>query len=234
MSGRPQFVALAGDVPPTDAELVAAARDGHDWAREALFRRHAPMALGMAHRLMPHDGEVDGEVDDLVQDSFVSVLQRLERLQNPQAFAAWLGSTVLHAVGKRLRRRRMLARLGLRPREVIDPDAVAAPNAPAEIAVELRRVYALVDRLPVEQRIALILRRVDEMEIPEIARCMGLSPSTVKRRLKAAEERLARTCPGPAPPSWRAAARRPRWRRRPPGRPPGCARGPRPGRGACP
>src|SRR5436305_8085486 len=79
---------------PTDAALVVAARAGESWAQEALFRRHARMALGLAHRLLPQDNEVD----DLVQDCFVSALNRLASLDNPQAFAAWLGSIVVRAV----------------------------------------------------------------------------------------------------------------------------------------
>src|SRR6185436_2800333 len=86
---------------PTDAALVAAARAGEPWAQEALFRRHARMALGLAHRLLPQDNEVD----DLVQDCFVSEMNRLSSMDNPQALAAWLGSIVVRAVGKRLRRR---------------------------------------------------------------------------------------------------------------------------------
>jgi len=174
---------------PSDAALVVAARGGETWAQEALFRRHARMAIGLAHRLMPGDADVD----DLIQDVFVSALRRLGTLQNPQAFAAWLGSIVVNAASKRLRRRRLLTRLGLRPREEIDLDTVIAPTAPGEATVELRRVYALLSHLPAEQRVALVLRRVDGMEIPQIAEVMLLSVSTVKRRLKAAEESLERS-----------------------------------------
>jgi RNA polymerase sigma-70 factor (ECF subfamily) len=174
---------------PTDAALVVAARAGESWAQEALFRRHSRMALGLAHRLLPQDDEVD----DLVQDCFVSALKRLSALDNPQAFAAWLGSIVVRAVGKRLRRRRLLSRLGLRAPEEIDADAIAAPSVPGDVAVELRRVYAIVAQLPAEARVALILRRVDGLEVPEIARRMELSLSTVKRRLKLAEEILERS-----------------------------------------
>ena len=174
---------------PTDAALVVAARAGESWAQEALFRRHARMAVGLAHRLLPQDTEVD----DLVQDCFVSALRRLATLENPQAFAAWLGSIVVRAVGKRLRRRRLLSRLGLRVPEEIDADAIAAPSVPGDVAVELRRVYAVVAQLPAEARVALVLRRVDGLDVPEIARRMGLSLSTVKRRLKLAEEILERS-----------------------------------------
>ena len=174
---------------PTDAALVVAARAGESWAQEALFRRHARMALGLAHRLLPRDEEVD----DIVQDCFVSALKRLGSLDNPQAFAAWLGSIVVRTVGKRLRRRRLMARLGLRAPEEIDPDTIAAASVPGDVAVELRRVYAVVSALPTQARIALVLRRVDGLEVPDIARRMGLSLSTVKRRLKMAEELLERS-----------------------------------------
>jgi RNA polymerase sigma factor (sigma-70 family) len=100
---------------------------------------------------------------------------------------------VVRAVGKRLRRRRLLSRLGLRVPEEIDPDAIAAPAVPGDVAVELRRVYAVVSQLPAQARVALVLRRVDGLEVPDIARRMGLSLSTVKRRLKTAEEVLERS-----------------------------------------
>src|SRR4051812_30292148 len=125
---------------PTDAALVVAARAGESWAQEALFRRHARMAVGLAHRLLPHDEEVD----DIVQDCFVSALKRLGSLDNPQAFAAWLGSIVVRAVGKRLRRRRLLTRLGLRAPGGIDSGAVAAAAVPGGGGVGLRRGYAVL------------------------------------------------------------------------------------------
>jgi RNA polymerase sigma-70 factor (ECF subfamily) len=77
--------------------------------------------------------------------------------------------------------------------EEIDPEAIAAPAVPGDIAVELRRVYAVVASLPAQARVALVLRRVDGLEVPEIARRMGVGLSTVKRRLKLAEEILERS-----------------------------------------
>ena len=173
---------------PSDAALVLAARAGEEWAREALFRRYARLAIGLAYRILPRDADVD----DLVQDSFLSAFQRLDRLSNPQAFQAWLSSIVVRTAGKRLRRRRLQVRLGLLRNEAIDLDQVVSRAAPPDVAAELRAVYGLLEKLSVEERIALVLRRVERLEIPEIAEQMGLSTSTVKRRLNAAEARLER------------------------------------------
>jgi len=173
---------------PTDTALVLAARAGEEWAREALFRRYVRLALGLAYRILPSDLDID----DLVQDSFLYAFERLNGLTNPQAFQAWLSSIVVRTAGKRLRRRKLQIRLGLRSHTPIDADEVISRTAPPDVAAELRAVYGLLENLPVEERIALVLRRVERLEIPEIAEQMQLSVSTVKRRLNAAEARLER------------------------------------------
>jgi len=173
---------------PTDAALVVAARAGERWAQEALFQRHARLVIALSQRLLPQSSDAD----DLVQDAFVYAFHRLDSLQNPQAFAAWIASIVVRTASKRLRRQRLLTRLGLLRNEPIDPDAVVALSAPPEVVSELKAVYALLDRLPAEQRVALVLRRVEGMELAEIATHMKLSLATVKRRLVAAEARLER------------------------------------------
>jgi RNA polymerase sigma-70 factor (ECF subfamily) len=173
---------------PTDAELVIAARGGDAWAQEALFQRHVRLVTGLAHRIMTRDSDVD----DLVQDCFVYALERLETLDNPQAFASWIASIVVRTAGKRLRKRKLLTRLGLLRDTPIDPDDIISRAAPPDVASELRAIYTALDRLPAEQRIAIVLRRVEGLEISEIADQMGLSVATVKRRLSAAEERIAK------------------------------------------
>lgn len=175
-------------VGPTDAALVVAARAGERWAQEALFTRHGRMVLGLSHRVLAGRDEAD----DLTQDVFVHAFARLEALENPQAFASWIASITVRMASKRLRRVRLSVKLGLRRSEPIDLDALMASTAPADVQSELRLVYGILDRLPAEERIALLLRRVEGMELMEIADRMGLSLATVKRRLTAAESRLER------------------------------------------
>lgn len=174
---------------PADALLVRAARAGEPWAQEALFRRHVRMAAGLAHRLLASS---QADVDDLVQDSFIQALQNLGDLRSPEAFSSWLGSIVVRTAAKRLRRRRLQRRLGLLRSEALDLDALVAVTAPTEVRVALTRVYERIDRFPPEERIALVLRRVEGLSIVEISDKLGVSLSTAKRRLRQAEQRLTR------------------------------------------
>jgi RNA polymerase sigma-70 factor (ECF subfamily) len=177
--------ATRSNAGPSDAALVLAARAGEAWAQEALFRRHAPMVNGLAYRLMGRDSDVD----DLVQDAFVTAFARLHSLDDPQAFAAWLGSILVRTAGKVIRRRALLERLGLRRRrEPVDIDTVATRTAGPDVGAELRRVYQRLERLPAEQRVAFLLRRIEGMELEEIARAMGISLATAKRRIAAAQQ----------------------------------------------
>ncbi|HJL17645.1 MAG TPA: sigma-70 family RNA polymerase sigma factor [Sandaracinaceae bacterium LLY-WYZ-13_1] len=171
----------------SDASLVEAARAGERTAQEALFRRYARMVNAMAFRLVGPEVE---EVEDLVQDSFVAALSSLDRLGEPARFSTWLGSIVVRTAHKRLRRRRLRSRVGPTGMEPGDLDRMIATTAPPDVVAEVRLIYALVERLPTEERLALLLRRVQGMTLPEVAEAMGLSLATVKRRLAAAETAL--------------------------------------------
>ena len=171
----------------SDAELVLAARAGDAWASDALVRRHAARVNGLVLRLLGRDRDVD----DVVQETFATALTALDRLQEPQAFAAWLSSIVVRITGKLIRRRRLLARLGLgRASLAIDLDELIGPTVPLDDAMELRRLYALAERLPASLRIPLLLRRVEGLGLDELGRVTGLSVATVKRRVAKAEELL--------------------------------------------
>lgn len=178
--------------PTSDELLVEAGRNGDAAALDALFTRFARMVHALAFRLVGSDSEVD----DIVQDAFVEALTHLHRLEEPAAFRGWLKSIVVRTTCKRLRRRRLMTRLGLRRPEPIDLDALPISNAaPAEAAAELRLIFSLIDQLPVEERVALILHRVEGMTLPEVASQMQLSLTTVKRRIAAAEKTVGRRRP---------------------------------------
>jgi len=72
------------------------------------------------------------------------------------------------------------------------PDFEQLPSrgaSPEEQAL-LRSLFATLDTLPVDDRIAWSLRHIQGETLPEIARLVGCSLATVKRRIQRAQNRL--------------------------------------------
>jgi RNA polymerase sigma-70 factor (ECF subfamily) len=175
-----------------DSELVAAARAGESWAAEALYRRHRKMVQRVASRFArAHDR------DDLVQDAFLKALCSLDKIENPDLFGSWIAAVVTRTAAHGFHRRRLIARLD--GASALAPEHLTSRAAPPDVLAELRSIYRVLERLPVEARLVFILRRVERMSIEEVAAHLGRSVATIKRRLAHAEETLSRRMTGPRP-----------------------------------
>lgn len=181
-------------VGPSDAALVVAARAGEAWACEALYRRHAPRLFGLACRLLGRDADID----DLVQESFLVAFAEIDKLASPSSFRAWLSGILVRKTCKLLRRRKLLRRFGLhKAAEPAEIDEFLARNAPADVIVELRAIYAAIEQMPADVRAALLLRRVEGHTLEEVAELTGMSLATVKRKLARGEAVLRERKEGP-------------------------------------
>ena len=107
-----------------DGDLVRLARDGDPAAFRLLVERHLPMARARAARLcpQPHDA------DDAVQVAFLQAFIALDKLRDPDRFAAWLGGIVAN-VCRAQRRRPPLTLLGDWPENLQPASAGTLPSA---------------------------------------------------------------------------------------------------------
>jgi RNA polymerase sigma-70 factor (ECF subfamily) len=174
----------------TLAELVLLARSGDERAVRALFDAHVERVYHLCRLLLPHHADLD----DVVQDVFVRAIESLSRLREAEAFSAWLRAISVHVVRNRIRHERFLRRIGLRTHDDLPGDqlvdGLVARDAPPDVHAELRAVYRAMRRLNVDACAALVLQRVEGLTLPEIAQALGVSLSTAKRRLAAAEREL--------------------------------------------
>jgi RNA polymerase sigma-70 factor, ECF subfamily len=174
----------SGELP--DAVLVQAALEDEEWAREALFRRHVKRAMGLCYRLLPEE-----DPEDIVQEAFIKAFDRLATLAQPSSFGSWLHSVVVSLVRMRLRKRRWLNRLGLlAAEEPLEPESLLSSDVGQDVKAEATQLYGFLKCLSEEQRVALLLQRVEGLDLKEIAEQMGMSVSTVKRRVAEAHQKL--------------------------------------------
>lgn len=171
----------------TDAELVTLASEHDAGGFALLYRRHAAFALTLAIRIQGNATDVE----DVVHDAFLRAHSRLDELRDGTAFRAWLGSIVVRLVRSRLRRKRLLGALGLSTPDPIDLDAIASPSADSEARVLLAQVYALLQTIPADDRIAWTLRHIERHRLEAVAEIAGCSLATAKRRISRAERFLA-------------------------------------------
>jgi RNA polymerase sigma-70 factor, ECF subfamily len=172
-----------------DGDLVNAAREGKRHAQHRLYQRHFPQVYACVARLLGRSADAD----DVVQDAFVAAFADLHQLTHPERFAAWLRGVAIHQVHRRLRRRRLLQRLGLAHGSAdVTLAQTADPRAGPFVRTMLTQVDHALNQLEPSLRIAWMLRHVEGCALAEVSEQCGTSLATTKRRLKRAEQLLQR------------------------------------------
>jgi RNA polymerase sigma-70 factor (ECF subfamily) len=182
---------LALVVPPAraemdDRELAHALARGEEWAVAVAWHRFAPLVLGLAERALGSKSDAE----DLAQEVFVRLLQRITTLRDAGSLRSFVYSIAIRTLKSELRYRRIRAWLSFSAPETLVDLRHSTPDVEARAL--LRRFYVLLERLSPRDRLVFVLRRIESMTVEEIALAMRLSPSTVKRSLAHATGRMSR------------------------------------------
>ena len=174
-----------GHSKTNDRDLASGLIAGQDWAIAETWRRFAPMVLMTAERVLGSRSEAE----DVTQEVFCRVFQRIKTLRKFDSFRSFVYSfavRLLRAELRRRKRRHWLTLFGAAPPEMSDPR-----SADLESRDLLRRFNALLNRLAPRARLVFVFRWMDRMTVEEIAQVMELSTSTVKRAIAHASGRLS-------------------------------------------
>lgn len=165
-----------------DARLVRAARDGDEGAFGRLYERYVRVIHGLLLTRAPRT-----DVEDLVQDVFLSAWRRLESLRDPAAFGGWLAMIARNRATDFHRRSVDSVEL---------PDDLTAADASAS-RTEALNALETIRSLPEAYRETLVLRLVEGLTGPEIAQRTGLTPASVRvnlhRGMKLLREKLGQS-----------------------------------------
>jgi RNA polymerase sigma-70 factor (ECF subfamily) len=162
----------AGDpltIPARTAALEATLRLVAMGDQDAFARLYADY-VRMVHAILL--GRVPRrDVDDLVQDVFLTAYTRLRELREPAAFGAWIAAIARNRATDHLRRTRDQVEL---PEDLPGGDPIDA---------ETFAVLDVVRKLPEAYRETLLMRLVEGMSGNEIAERSGLTPASVRVNL---------------------------------------------------
>ncbi|MBT8224786.1 MAG: RNA polymerase sigma factor SigM [Dactylosporangium sp.] len=169
---------MTGD-PRDDAELLRAHACGDHDAFGELFARHRDRLWAVALRTL---GDRE-EAADALQDALISAYRAAHRFRGDAAVTTWLHRIVVNAALDRLRRRQARATV---PLPEVEPLPVPAPDGDTAIVVR-----QALQRLPFEQRAALVLVDVEGYSVAETASLLEVAEGTVKSRCARGRARLA-------------------------------------------
>jgi len=169
----------------TEADFVDALRGARADAQAELFRRHHVRVAEVLERVLGPDDDLP----DLVQEVFVRAIAGAPRFRGTSdALEAWLVKIAIHTARGLIRRRRVWRRFFSMAET---PPDIASPGTATHEQIEaVRRAYAIFDKLPTVERVALTLEMIDEMPFLQIAESCGVSRSTIKRTLNRARQRF--------------------------------------------
>jgi RNA polymerase sigma-70 factor (ECF subfamily) len=151
-----------------DGKLAAAAQKGDQSAFGELYERYARVIHGLLLARVPRI-----DVDDLVQDVFLTAWNRLAGLREPAAFGGWLA---MIARNRAVDFHRHAVEAVELPRGLAAHDATAA-------RADAARLLEIIRALPEAYRETLVLRLVEGMTGPEIAVRTGLTAASVRVNL---------------------------------------------------
>lgn len=169
----------------SDAELLDAHVAGDPDAFGELFARHRDRLWAVALRTM---GNPTDAADGL-QDGLVAAFRRAGSFRGESAVTTWLHRVVVNACLDRIRASKVRATSAIPDDFEIPLDADPADEA---VAAERRAlVVELLARLPVEQRVALVLVDMEGYPISEVSQMLGVPEGTIKSRCARGRHRLA-------------------------------------------
>jgi len=151
-----------------------------------VFRLHGRYVAGVATRLMGRTSDVD----DVVQDVFLRAHRNIGQLREPGALRAWLVTLTVRVVRRRFRTDRLRAFFHLSIDEPIVVDSLVSPDLSESDRAVLQTVYATLEKLPTQHRLAWTLRHLEGYELERVAEVCECSLATVKRWIQAAHVRI--------------------------------------------
>jgi RNA polymerase sigma-70 factor (ECF subfamily) len=180
-----------------DADVVALAQDGREAAYRELVRRYERPVFSLVYRMV-RDRET---AEDLAQDTFVKVLNNVERYRPEFKFSSWLFKIANNVAIDYLRKRQLntistdgsrhattAAEVEATSFDVVEPGANALEQMTSE---ELGgAIEQAVGRLRPMYRSCILLRHVEGRSYEEIAQTLDLPLGTVKTYIHRARHEL--------------------------------------------
>src|SRR5438270_5668418 len=181
------------DVGVREASLVQRCASRDEVACAELVAEHQRMVIQLALNLL---GDHD-EALDLSQEVFLRVFRTIHRFRGQSSLQTWIYRIAVNQARNRhrfWRRRHRADQVSLDQHIAAHGDFLSGgESGPERVLAQkelARTLQTALDRLPFDQRTAIVLREIDGLSYEEIAYSLGVAVGTVKSRLTRARQAL--------------------------------------------
>ena len=168
--------AMADSRSRSEQELVSAATGGDAEAFGELYSRFAPPVYSLAKRMT---GDEDQALD-LTQEIFQRTLSSLPTFDGRRKFSSWLFKLATNRIIDHLKDRHRWRSM---PDSGGDPEGADLPEQAAVLLEDLARIQTMLEKIPQEYRIVLLLFFQQQMSYPEIAETLDISANLARVRM---------------------------------------------------
>jgi RNA polymerase sigma-70 factor, ECF subfamily len=182
----------------SDEDLMLRCQEGEPYSFDVLFSRYEATTLALLTRLVGDRASAEC----LVQDAFMRIYRDAASYEYPRKFATWFYTIARNLAKNELRyRKRHPAQSledtgpegGQSQRPALIKDVKAEGRTPLSSIVNrevLERVREAIDKLPEQEKEALVMHRFLKLKYREIADIIGTRLGTVRSRMHSALGRL--------------------------------------------
>jgi RNA polymerase sigma-70 factor (ECF subfamily) len=182
------------DKTTSSEDLMAKVAEGNDYAFEMLVQRHQTSVLNLVYRYVGDRTKAK----DLAQEVFIRVWRAANRYEPEAKFTTWIYRITANLCLNELKsvKGKKLVQLEIEEekRKGVDyethSDASRSPEDRLLAEERSRQISEALQCLPENQRMALILKRYDNLSYDEIAKVLGCSISAVESLLVRAKRNI--------------------------------------------
>lgn len=162
-----------------DEDLVRRFRAGESEAFTDLVRRHQQRVFSLCVRVL---GDQDAAAD-VAQETFLTVLRKLDGFRGDAAFTTWLHRVAVNACYDELRKRTRRPMLHVATGDGPDHEPGLPVVDHADEVAGTHDVATALTTIPEEFRVAVVLADVQDMAYEQIAQVLDVPIGTVKSRV---------------------------------------------------
>ena len=174
--------------PERLANLIEKAKQGNKSALEELFMDAWSSIYRLALRILknPEDAE------DVTQEVFITIQQKISGLREPAAFYAWANQITANKCNRFFNKHKGLITLDDEDELLLvaDDDPENMPDKALDDEVNRKIIMSVIDNLPDNQRICILLFYYGQLTVADIAVALETNENTIKTRLSMARAKI--------------------------------------------